>query len=438
MKRLLALLSLLVIASMLFTACAPAATEAPATEAPATEAPATEAPATEAPATEAPATEAPATQAGGFSGTIKIATQSPLSGGQSLLGVAIKQGAELALEQLGGDLTGMGFDVELAPYDDQATPDVGVANAKNIVADSEILCGVGHLNSGVMIPSSEEYHTAGLSFISPANTNPVVTTRGYLEVNRVVGRDDVQAPAAEQYAFETLGAKSVYIIHDKTAYGQGVAEFFRAAAEEDGLEVLGFEGTEETANFDAIVTPLVASAPDVVFFAGIYNQAGVFFKQAREGGYEGTFLGTDGMDSSDLADLAGDALTTGGGMAYTTVAGPASAYPKAATFAEDYTAKFGAAPEPYAAQAYDAMGICLSAIKAAAEEAGGVPTREAVANAIRAVTYDGLTGEITFDDIGDLPMAKYFIIKVNSATKDDWIAGKNEIIASFDLPSPGK
>jgi ABC-type branched-subunit amino acid transport system substrate-binding protein len=144
------------------------------------------------------------------------------------------------------------------------------------------------------------------------------------------------------------------------------------------------------------------------------------------------------MDSSDLADLAGDALTTGGGMAYTTVAGPASAYPKAATFAEDYTAKFGAAPEPYAAQAYDAMGICLTAIKAAAEEAGGIPTREAVANAIRAVNYDGLTGAITFDDIGDLPMAKYFIIKVNAATKDDWVAGANEIIASFDLPSPGK
>ena len=298
-KRLLALLSVLVVASMMLAACGTPATEAPVV--------ATEAPATEAPA---PATEAPAVSMG----TIKIATQSPLSGGQSLLGVAIKQGAELALEQLAGDLTAMGYDVQLAPYDDQATPDVGVANAKNIVADSEILCGVGHLNSGVMIPSSEEYHTAGLAFISPANTNPVVTTRGYLEVNRVVGRDDVQAPAAEEYAFTTLGAKTVYVIHDKTAYGQGVAEFFRAAAEEDGIEVLAFEGTEETANFDAIVTPLVAAAPDVVFFAGIYNQAGVFFKQAREAGFEGTFLGTDGMDSSDLADLAGDALTTGGGI----------------------------------------------------------------------------------------------------------------------------
>jgi branched-chain amino acid transport system substrate-binding protein len=421
-KRLLALLSVLVLASMVLAACG---TPAPATEAPVM---------TEAPeATEAPATEAPVS---GETVTIKVATQSPLSGGQSLLGVAIKQGAELALEQLGGDLAAMGYDVQLAPYDDQATPDVGVANAKNIVADSAILCGVGHLNSGVMIPSSEEYHTAGLPFVSPANTNPVVTTRGYLEVNRVVGRDDVQAPVAENYAFEVLGAKSVYIIHDKTSYGQGVAEFFRAAAEEDGMEVMAFEGTEETANFDAIVTPLVAAAPDVVFFSGIYNQAGVFFKQAREAGYEGTFLGTDGMDASDLADIAGDALTTGGGMAYTSVAGPAAAYPKAAKFAEDYNAKFGSAPEPFAAQAYDSMAVCLNAIQDAAEAAGGVPTRTQVAEAIRALTYEGLTGTLSFDDIGDLPVAKYFIIKVNAATKADW--GKNEIVTSFDLPSPGK
>ena len=423
-KRLLALLSLLVIASMALAACGtPAATEAPAEEPAATEAAATEAAATE--------EAAPAAM-----GTIKIATQSPLSGGQSLLGVAIQQGAELALEQLSGDLVAMGYDVQLAPYDDQATPDVGVANAKNIVADSEILCGVGHLNSGVMIPSSEEYHTANLPFVSPANTNPVVTTRGYLEVNRVVGRDDVQAPAAEEFAFTTLGAKSVYIIHDKTAYGQGVAEFFRGAAEEDGMEIVAFEGTEETANFDAIVTPLVATQPDVVFFAGIYNQAGVFFKQARDAGYEGTFMGTDGMDASDLADIAGDALTTGGGMYYTTVAGPASAYPKAATFAADYEAKFGVAPEPFAAQAYDSMAVCLAAITAAAEAAGGVPTRLQVAEAVRQVSIDGLTGAIAFDDIGDLPTAQYFILKVNGATKDTW--NSNEIVEILEVASPGK
>jgi branched-chain amino acid transport system substrate-binding protein len=287
-----------------------------------------------------------------------------------------------------------------------------------------------------MIPSSEEYHTAGLAFVSPANTNPVVTTRGYAEVNRVVGRDDVQAPVAEAYALNELGATSVYIIHDKTAYGQGVAEFFRGAADKDGLEVLGFEGTEETANFDAIITPLLAANPDVVFFSGIYNQAGVFFKQARDAGYEGTFMGTDGMDASDLAALAGDALTKGGGMVYTSVAGPAAAYPKAAKFASDFEAKFGSTPQPFAAQAYDSAGVCLAAIKAAADAAGGeMPTREAVRDAIRSLTYDGLTGSINFDSIGDLPTAKYFIIKVNATSADTW--SSNEIVAELDFASPG-
>jgi len=288
-----------------------------------------------------------------------------------------------------------------------------------------------------MIPSSEEYHTANLAFVSPANTNPVVTTRGYLEVNRVVGRDDVQAPVAEEYAFAELAGKTVYIVHDKNAYGQGFAEFFRTAAEADKLEVLGFEGTEETANFDAIITPMLAANPDVLFFSGIYNQAGVFFKQARDAGYEGTFMGTDGMDASDLAALAGDALTKGGGMVYTSVAGPASAYPKAAQFAKDFEAKFGAAPVPFSAQAYDSMGVCLKAIENAAKEAGGsAPTRLAVANAIRALTYDGLTGSLTFDDIGDLPMAKYFIIRINATSAETW--SSNEIVAELEFASPGK
>jgi branched-chain amino acid transport system substrate-binding protein len=394
-KKLNVVIALLIVASMALAACAPAAPK-----------------------------------------TIKIATQSPLSGGQSLLGVDIKNGAALALEQLGGPLADMGFTVELAPYDDQATPDVGVANAKNIVADASILCGVGHLNSGVMIPSSEEYHTAHLAFVSPANTNPVVTTRGYAEVFRIVGRDDVQSPVAETYAANDLGAKTVYIIHDKTAYGQGVAEFFRVAAEEDGLEVQAFEGTEETANFDAIVTPLLAANPDVVFFAGIYNQAGVFFKQARDAGYEGTFMGTDGMDASGLADLAGDTLAKGGGMVYTAVAGPASAYPKAAAFAADFEAKFGAPPQPFSVQAYDSMGVCLTAIKNAADAAGGeVPTREAVRDAIHALSYEGVTGSIAFDSIGDLPVAKYFIIRVNATSADTW--NSNEIVSILDFASPG-
>lgn len=367
-------------------------------------------------------------------GTIKIATQSPLSGGQSVLGVDIKNGAELALEQLGGTLRGQGFTLELVPFDDQANPDVGVANAKNVVADPDILCLVGHLNSGVMIPSSEEYHNAGLAAVSPANTNPRVTTRGYAEVNRIVGRDDVQGAVGEAYA-KGLGVKSVYIIHDKTAYGQGVAEFFRQNAEKDGITVAGFEGTEEKANFDPIITPILAANPDMVYFGGIYDQAGVFFKQTREKGYKGIFMGPDGMDSSTLAELAGDALTTGGGMVYSSVAGPATVYPGTAKFITDFKAKYGAEPQPFAAQAYDAMGICLKAIENAAAAAGGKkPARAEVVKAVRALTYEGITGTHSFNEIGDLKSAKYFVIKVVSADPSKW--SSNEIVQTLDIEPP--
>ena len=108
-------------------------------------------------------------------GTIKVATQSPLSGGQAALGEGIKLGTQLAIEKLKGPITKLGFKVELVPYDDQAKPDVGVSNAKNIIADKDILVVVGHLNSGVAIPSSEVYKEVTLAMVSPANTNPVVT-----------------------------------------------------------------------------------------------------------------------------------------------------------------------------------------------------------------------------------------------------------------------
>src|SRR5215475_8312952 len=238
-------------------------------------------------------------------GTIKIATQSPLSGGQAALGEGIKLGTQLAVEKFKGNLEKAGFKVELVPFDDQAKPDVGVANAKNIIADKDILAVIGHLNSGVAIPSSEVYKEVNLTMISPANTNPTVTDRNYANVNRVCGRDDVQGVVGSEFAAGTVKAKSVYIVHDKTTYGQGVAEFFRDDAKKKGLNVAGFEGTEEKSNFDPIITPLRAKNPDLVYFGGIYDQGAPFFKQTREKGVKATFLGPDGMDSSDLTKIAG-------------------------------------------------------------------------------------------------------------------------------------
>jgi branched-chain amino acid transport system substrate-binding protein len=396
-KRTISLLSLFVIASMLLAACAGAG-------------------------------------AGG-KGTIKVATQSPLSGGQSAIGVDIKNGAELALGQLKKPLEDMGFKVELAAFDDQANPDNGVANAKNIVSDPTVLCIVGHYNSGVQIPSSEVYHSSNLANVSPANTNPKVTDRGYLEVSRIVGRDDVQGVVAAQFAV-SKGMNTAYVIHDKTAYGQGIAEFFKREMEKNGKTVAGFEGTEEKANFDAILSPLIAANPDVVFFGGIYDQASVLFKQAREKGFKGMLLSDDGYDSPEAVKIGGAVLLEGGGLYYTTVAGPAKLYPGTAKFQTDFKAKYGADPKPFAAQGYDSMAICLKAIENAAKAAGNkMPARLAVAEAVRALKdFPGITGTINFNAKGDLTTAKYFVIQVISADPNAW--NDNKIDQTLDIAPP--
>jgi len=372
---------------------------------------------------------------GGGGGVIKIASQSPLSGGMSAVGSDIKNGAQLALEQLGKPLIDMGFKVELAPYDDQGNPDTGVANAKQIVADPSILCVVGHYNSGVQIPSSEVYHTAGLANVSPANTNPKVTDRGYLEVSRLVGRDDVQGQVGAQFA-NKKGIKTAYVIHDKTAYGQGIAEFFKAEAEKLGIKVLGFEGTEEKANFDAILSPILAANPEVLYFGGMYDQSNVLFKQAREKGFKGMYLSDDGYDSPESVKIGGKALLEGAGTFYSTVSGPASIYPGAAKFIADFKEKFKSDPQPFAAQSYDSMAICLKAIENAAKANGGkVPTREQVAKAVREIKdFQGITGVINFNKNGDLTVAKYYIIQVVSEDPEKW--SENPIVETLEIAPP--
>lgn len=365
-------------------------------------------------------------------GTIKIATQTPLSGGQASIGESIKLAVQLAIEHKKGALEKMGFKVELVPYDDQAKPDVGVSNARNIIVDKNILLVIGHFNSGVAIPSSEVYKDVQLAMISPANTNPVVTDRNLLSVSRVCGRDDVQGEVGAKFAKEVLKVKTAYVVHDKTTYGQGVAEFFRDSSKKLGIEILGFEGTEEKSNFDPIITPIKAKNPDVVYFGGIYDQGAPFYKQVREKGVKSIFLGPDGMDSSDFTRIAGKAVVK---AYYTTAAGPVALYPKAKEFAKTYKDKFKKDPEPYAAEAYDATSIGLKAIEAAINEAGGkTPSREAVSVNIRKTKFEGITGHIEFDSKGDRKKAGYFILQVVSDDPAKW--NDNKLVKQLQIDPP--
>jgi branched-chain amino acid transport system substrate-binding protein len=366
-------------------------------------------------------------------GTIKIATQSPLSGGQAALGEGIKLGTQLAVEKFKGNLEKAGFKVELVPFDDQAKPDVGVANAKNIIADKDIMVVIGHLNSGVAIPSSEVYKEDNLPMISPANTNEKVTDRGYPNINRVCGRDDVQGPVGGEFAATSLKAKSVYILHDKTTYGQGVAEAFKADVEKKGVKVVGFEGTEEKSNFDPMITPIRAKNPDLVYFGGIYDQGAPFFKQAREKGVKAKFLGLDGLDSSDFVKIGGKSVV---GTYYTTAAAPASSA-QAKQFGEEFKKKFSKNPEPYAAESYVATAIAIKALEDVTK-GGKAPSREAVASAIRKVKYSGMTGSIEFDDKGDPKKASYYVMQVAGENPEKWSENKEAKRLAIAAPAMKK
>jgi branched-chain amino acid transport system substrate-binding protein len=366
-------------------------------------------------------------------GVIKVATQSPLSGEQAAQGEYIKLGAQLAVEEAVKTFKTLGFELVFVPYDDQAKPEVGVANARNIVADPDILLVVGHFNSGVALPSSEIYKDSMLAMISPANTATEITDRGYPNVNRVCGRDDIQGPVGAKYAAQDLKLKSVYIVHDKTLYGQGVADAFRDEAKKLGLKIVGYDGTEERANFSPLIIPMKAKNPDLVYFGGIYHQGGLLLKQMREKGVKAVYLGPDGLDSSEMVKIAGQQVI---GSYYTTVAGPPDAYPESVAFAKNFKQRFGKEVESFGMYGYDAALVGLKAIEQAIKELGGKkPTRAQVSTAIRKLkNFKGVTGSITFDSKGDPVKAKYFVLTFEKRL----YPGKVVKVVEQEAPQPKK
>ncbi|WP_322923862.1 branched-chain amino acid ABC transporter substrate-binding protein [Paenibacillus campi] len=357
---------------------------------------------------------------GGDSGNggkiIKIATQSPLSGGSSIQGEAIRLGAQMSLEDHKEEFGKMGYSLELVPYDDQGDPKKGVANAEQIGADQAILGVIGHLNSGVSIPASVVYEKYNIPMISPASTATELTDRNLKVVNRVVARDDFQGPAAANYAVKTVGAKKIFVIQDKTSYGQGLAEAFRDKAKELGATIVGYEGiTVGEKDFNGVLNIAATQNPDFIFFGGLYAEGGLIIKQARDKGITAPIMGGDALDSSGLVEVAGADVK---GALYSSVAGEIAKMKGGPEWAARYQKEFGKSPEGYSAYAYDSMSVMLNAIKKAIEsDNGAMPTREQVCNDVRATKdFKGIATEVTFNDKGDNSFAKVYIYKFTSDT----------------------
>jgi len=340
---------------------------------------------------------------------IKIATQSPLSGPQSLEGEGIKLGAELAVKDRAEDFKKLGFDLQLFPQDDQADPKIGVSNAEMLISDNDVLAVVGHYNTGVAIPSSVKYEEGQLAMVSPANTGVQLTEEGKKTVNRLVARNDQIAPAAAKYVVDKLGIKTVFLVHDKTAYGQGLADEVRKAFKDLGVQELGYEGvTAGEKDYSSVVNVITAQKPDLVFFGGMYAEAGIIAKQAKEKGFTGKIMGGEGLESNDMYKIAGDAAE---GILYATVVGDIRSQEEGQKWVEKYKSTFGKDPGAFSAFAYDATLVALNGIEKAIKENGNKkPTREQVMNAVRGTTdFKGLFTEVSFDEKGDNKHSKVYI-----------------------------
>jgi len=369
-------------------------------------------------------------------GIIKIFSQSPLSGDQAVFGKDILQGAELAVLQLGGALSEQGYQIGLLRYDDGNNSDTALSNAKTIVADPEVLCGIGHYDSGITIQTSNIYHQAGLAFVAPSATDALLTDRGYREVNRVIGRIDGQGVAGAQFA-KDQGFSSAYVIssNDETALKN--AEYFRREADRIGIQVLGMVITNMSDdNVASIINHLLDGRPGLVYISSTADKAIPFFHKARTAGYVGAFLGTEELNNPPLFNFADPSLVEGGGLYFTIITPPANYYPEAATFIQDFRTWYDAPPLLFAARAYDATGICLKAIEEASKAIGGeIPTRAQVATAIRALKdYKGITGTYTFNLQGDPALVQYYVYKVVAVGSANW--DQNFIIASYHVPPP--
>ncbi len=355
-------------------------------------------------APKAPAAAAPAAApapAAGDSMVVKIGHVGPVSGAIAHLGKGNELGARMAIDDLnakGVKIGGKTVKFELIAEDDAADPKQGTAAAQKLV-DSKVNGVIGHLNSGTSIPASAIYSAAGIPQISPSATNPKFTRQGYKTTFRVVADDVHLGGTLGKYAVNTLKGKSIAVIDDRTAYGQGVAEEFKKAVEAAGSKTVAHEfTTDKSTDFMAILTSIKAKKPDVIFFGGMDAVAGPMMKQIKQLGLKVKFLGGDGICSTELAKLAGDAMADD--QVVCAEAGGVEGEGKAAMekFKVDFKAKNKLEVTVYEPYVYDALNVMVAAMVKAdsAEPAKYLPVLAATAD------YKGITGVIAFDEKGDI------------------------------------
>ncbi len=339
--------------------------------------------------------------------TIKIGVLAPLTGSVSTYGTAVKNGLEMAKEEINSAGGILGKQVELLIEDEKG--DVTEAtNAYNKLLSQGIVALIGDVTSQ---PSNAVAQLAadpsdGTPMLTPTGTAANITLNGS-NIFRTCFLDPFQGQIMATFASEKLGAKTAAIMYNSSSdYSQGLADSFKATAEAKGITVVSYEayGDADT-DFKSQLTNVVAANPDVLFLPDYYEKLALISAQARDAGFQGPMLGADGWDGV-LAQL-GDNTAVVDGCYFSNHYFVDDTDEKVATFVSNYEGKYnGEVPNAFAALGYDSLYIMKQAI-----EAAGSTDKAAITSALQAVSYSGVTGDMTFDENGD-PIKKVAIIKL--------------------------
>ncbi len=332
---------------------------------------------------------------------IRIGAAGPMTGDQSKMGIDLRNAAELAVSEWNAKGGVLGRKIELISGDDQADPKQAVSIANKFI-NQKARALVGHGNSSCSIPASKYYNDAGMIMISPATTNPLFTLQGFKKVYRVCGTDDQQGRVAAEFVLKNLKSKRVAIIHDKTAYGQGLADYFKKALG-DKVQVVYYGGiVQRDPDYKAVLTSIREAKPEIYFFGGMYSEAGRLVRQSKEVGLNVPMVTGDGVFDPTFINIAGKAAEG----TYVTFGKEPTGLVSAKAFLEHYKAKYGE-PGPYSIYSYDAANIILTAM-----EQTGSTDGDKLAEYISKTTFHGAFGDISFDKNGDVTKAPFVIWQV--------------------------
>jgi branched-chain amino acid transport system substrate-binding protein len=329
---------------------------------------------------------------GAANAQFKLGVAGPITGPNASFGAQLTNGVAQAAEDINAAGGILGQKIEVEQGDDVSDPKQGVSVANKFVGDG-VKYVVGHFNSGVTIPASEVYADNGVIFITPSATNPKVTERGLWDAFRTCGRDDQQGRLWADYAIKNLKGKKIAIVHDKTTYGQGLADAARGFMNAGGVKEVLYEGVNTgEKDYSAIVSKIKASGADFLMWGGLHTEGGLIVRQMRDQGLNTVMISGDGITDNEFASIGGPGVE-GTLMSF----GPD---PRNNPAAKDVVAKFrakGFEPEAYTLYSYAAVQI----MKEAAERAKSTDPKKMAEVMHSGQPFKTVIGDIAYDKKGD-------------------------------------